>query len=462
MIWWQIVVICLVAIAIGAATGLLIDYLISRFRRKRATNSARGGNGLEAILKVKVERHKPTATIVPLLSRRSIVFLSIGLVLGICLGLGYWAISPVQVGFSGEWPLIKVAGLTAPRPTVYESRVLVNIVGWWTRGAERERLETFGEYSEATLNTSLFMTYLSEELAKANVKYQRSPEELDEMVTASYRYAEHYVRVLVTSYDPEESNAVADLIARIFPSYLDEQAGVARSEQYQRLLQKLDKNSVDLVEVDTELAVFTAGQDTDAGDPTLNPDYIVLQTKATALSGRLSELSLAQMALDLDSDEYLYITREMADISLEYVLIRKDIDALNSGSNAEEFKTTPAYITLTAKQSALEYERSNLIRSLTSLNSEYLEQLDLIATLALDSPSAPVPLAPDRIKGRYALIMGTLLGLFGAWLVLNFRALVQQVRSSPLISGAEQEKEEKEGEQPLGESDAVTPNSRRF
>lgn len=384
---------------------------------------------------------------VPLLTRRSILVLSIGLVLGIVLGLGYWAISPVQVWFDGGWMPIKIAGLTAPRSVLYETMLLVDVKGLWSQGAEREKLETFGEYSDSVLESSLFMTWLSDELVQARPEYRRTPEELQQMVKVSYRYDTHLVRVLVTSHDPRESGVIADLIAGIFPSFMTEQADTMFSEQYQNTLAKIDKISVDLAETRKQMAAFAPESNITDGNVALNPSYIVLDAKAATLTGRLRELSLAQMLLDSDSSEYYDITRKINDVSLELVDIRKQMDALSPGTDTQAFKMAPAYMTLTAKESALGRQREDLIRSLSSLTGAYLEELDLVGSLAPGSPAAPVPLPPDRMQGRYAAVMGALVGLFGAWVVLNFKALVAQVRSSSLVSATEQLSEEKDEEE---------------
>ena len=96
MEWWQIVLICFMAIVIGVTVGLAVDYLIRRYRRKRAPALAAAGESGEVVPPVKGEKKKPSATMVPLLSRRSLIGLSIGLAIGVGLGLGYWAISPLN------------------------------------------------------------------------------------------------------------------------------------------------------------------------------------------------------------------------------------------------------------------------------------------------------------------------------------------------------------------------------
>jgi hypothetical protein len=483
MVWWQIVLILLGSIVIGVIGGFFLYHLIivrlvglvrRRFivnqyprwrfpsKRKAASVAEQPGHELSSMVNEQEERKhevqsmamgkedKEVARMVPLFSRRSIVFLIIGFIVGSCLGIGYWAISPIKVGFSEEWPPIRVTGLTEPRPTVYESRVTIGVTGWWERPSEREKLESFGEVCGMTLNSLVFMEHLSQKLVEAGSQYQRSPEELQRMVKASYRYGEHHIRVLVTSYDPEESAAVADLIAGVFIPYMDERVDVMFDDRYQSIVKKMDLISADLVQAEKELVALAPPSDGTAEDPTLDPDYLVLQAQEAVLSDRLRELVSTLVLLDdddaVDRHKYFNITHEMDEVSQELAETRVKMDAFDLQSDDEGLKMTPAYLTITAKQYALDRQRKTLINSLIALTSQYLEEVDLLGSLKIGSASAAASLPPDRIRGRYAVILGSLVGLGGAWLVLNFRALVHQIRLSPLISSAELGEEEEEEE----------------
>src|SRR4030042_6211826 len=62
---------------------------------------------------------------VPLLSRKSIIVMSLGLVLGILAGLGYWYISPVNASFQGKWPPVRIQANFGGTPTMYGSTVII-------------------------------------------------------------------------------------------------------------------------------------------------------------------------------------------------------------------------------------------------------------------------------------------------------------------------------------------------
>lgn len=467
MEWWQITLILLGASIVGILGGFSIYYIVRRIKfnpsrflgrsagwrsigkRPAASMTEKPGRGLMPVTgELKGDKIKSEALgkegaevvrMVPLFSRRSIIVLVIGFAVGLCLGLGYWALSPIQVGFSGSWPLIRIAGLTEPRPVVYESKVSVGVTGWWARPSERERLESFGEVSAMTLSSSGFLEHLSQELERVNAQYQRSPEEIQRMISASYRYAEHYVRVLVTSHDRGESVALADLITSDFVPYMDEQVDELYYDRYVTIVGKMDNVSVELVRVENELNAITSTPDSTDTDPSLDPEYVLLQARADVLYDRLLELALTQVSLDNPSPRTTFdITAQMEDISHELVETRAKLAAFSQGGSTEAFALDPDYLTLTAEKSALESQRKNLINSLIASNNQYLEEKDLLGSLTLGDTFTTVPLPPERVQGRYAAVLGALLGLAVAWLMLNFRALVQQIRSSPLVSGVEQ------------------------
>ena len=124
---------------------------------------------------------KPAASMVPLLSRRSLIVLAVGLIIGAALGLGYWAIDPV-VDFQAGWPPVRASN----SQPVYESTVDIEIVHKGSTYTSVKTIQRVGEYWAAQMNTTPFLEFLSQWLAEHAPQYARTPEELDRIMRARY------------------------------------------------------------------------------------------------------------------------------------------------------------------------------------------------------------------------------------------------------------------------------------
>ena len=105
---------------------------------------------------------------VPILSRRSIIILVLGLVAGLLIGLGYWIISPAfsasidpetgqQVPESG---LLDVLGIKPDGP--FESKVNIQVVNPGSEYEELNVLQQIAEYYTAKHASLPFFEFLSE------------------------------------------------------------------------------------------------------------------------------------------------------------------------------------------------------------------------------------------------------------------------------------------------------------
>ena len=481
MVWWQIVLILFGAVVVGILGGFLLYRLIQKFSYFikpgfRINRSARWrlSSGPPPASAAKLKRYqithlgeerteKPTLTavggrsnknnnqkssFVPLFSRLSLIVLSVGLIVGILLSLTYWALSPINVRFQPEWPPILVAGVNEDKPVVYQSTMKIEVEGFWSKADEREKLEDFGEYCALVINSGIFSEYLSQAHQELDLDYAhtvRTAEELSGMITASYRYEEHIVRVRVNSNDPDEATAIGGLVSEVFPDYLLAELNAMRMEQYHLLLERLDVVSVSLSEVKKSMDALLP----DDGD-NLQEDaaYLALEAKTAALNAELNALAAQEIAMtDRNTYEHEEILEEIMEVSRALAEARREMEAFIQHSDIEEIKLTPEYITLYTKETALEQERYRLITDLAWANSYYLDKLELVDSVIPGSPSDPETLPPDRVRGRNAIMMGAVLGIGCAWLGLNSRGLINEIRRFTYTNGRPAEEEEEDEEQ---------------
>jgi hypothetical protein len=57
-------------------------------------------------------------------------------------------------------------------------------------------------------------------------------------------------------------------------------------------------------------------------------------------------------------------------------------------------------------------------------------------------PTIPTFIPPERIRGRNAVMMGSIIGLCGAWVVLNFKWIAKGMPSASKVNKPEEDEEE--------------------
>ena len=76
------------------------------------------------------------------------------------------------------------------------------------------------------------------------------------------------------------------------------------------------------------------------------------------------------------------------------------------------------------------FELDNLTVKLNSLLGDSVVLEEITEYLAMGNPSLPIPVLPERMRARNALVLGAVVGVGGAWILLNRRWLAKGMPSS--------------------------------
>jgi uncharacterized protein (DUF2164 family) len=317
---------------------------------------------------------------VPLFSRRSIAVLLLGLIVGALGGVGYWALSPIDI--EAGWPPVHFMS----GEDLYESTTTMEVFPSGPDYGSLKSLQREGEYYAAKMATSTFLDYLSETLE--GHQYYHSASELDEMLMVRYDYRNEVpaVEIRATAPSKTEASYLAGTVPEVFKDYLATQEYTSQLEEYHVVQRLFDSTTIALMEARAELeklvdeaTVYIDGTDGVAevvylDGLYLNMDYVVADAEVGALEGLLD-----------------YISRELA-----------------------------------------------------SYNINGLEDPEIIDRLVIGDPSDAELVPPDRVRGRNALMMGAVIGVVVAWLALNRRDVINRLRPVPATTARVEDDDELE------------------
>jgi hypothetical protein len=439
MVWWQILLILLVAIVVGVTVGLLIDYLIRRFRRKRVTNSVGGGNGHQASLKLNGNSHKPAAGLIPLLSRRSIIVLSIGLVVGAGLGMGYWAISPLSFGTSSAL----LTGGDASSP-VYESRVSVMVSAPSAAYVDVKDRSRQAEYWQGKFDSSAFLDFLSQEITEQRLSQPYTSTELSQLLSSRFDGSSPEFQIIVRSHDEKEVDLLASIVPNVFKDYLIAEEKAAYQSQYEETQIEFNRVKTDLSEARNQLNAMIPGDL--PLDPQQDPTYIVASAKVAALEKQLQDLFVevaSAVANGQSETEYQDTLTKIDRVSAALAEARSALNSrqLQIEANKNSVNQDPAYVLASARVETLTTELASLASNLASSSMESFQQPEVMRLFDTSQPSTTAVVPPDRIRRRDVLLMGGILGMGLAWVGLNFKGLLNMVPSSS-VNVAKREEDE--------------------
>ena len=375
---------------------------------------------------------------VPLFSRRSIVVLSIGLIVGILGGLGFWYISPLH--FKAEWPPVSVRAA----PTLYASTVIIEPVA---KGADYTSTKTYqreAEYWAYKLASSPFFIFLSGQLAKDSPTYAHTPDELAQMVNVKVKYGDvmTVVQIKVSSESKDEASYLAGGMPNYLRAQLISEEMDQASTEYQNTLLSIQDKQAELAKVNAELdilSIHTTAPPTDgvaatdgiADDQSGEADLAVAKATVQALNSQLGTLTAQLASLiagNSTGEEYQATKTQIEMVSIALTEARANQAAIEAQSQSSSVST--AYTIASAKASGLSKEIDALARSLSSLPTQVTVQNEVQGLFYAQSASDATTVPTDKIRGRNAILMGAVVGLCVAWLGLNFRGLVRQVGSS--------------------------------
>jgi len=208
-------------------------------------------------------------------------------------------------------------------------------------------------------------------------------------------------------------------------------SGISTGSAYSSTLRKVKAASEALSEARRELSLLESqsGSENFADDL----DYQVTRAKVDNLDIQLSALKerLTVLALEgIDKENWDESQASFERISQALSDARKELAMLESLENRDSFGTDLEYQVAQTKLHHLNNELERLGMVLSSSFGGTTDALKAVDFLAVKNPSQPLPILPDRMRLRDALMMGAVVGIGGAWVILNFRWLVKGASSS--------------------------------
>ncbi len=430
MEWWQIVLILLGSITAGTLVGFLISRLINRFLRgqfirKRDIGAAAKEQRREMMAAVEEhgneQKHKETMSMAPLFSRRTILALGVGLIIGAGLGLGYWAISPINVAMG--WPPVQAAGSTEPNSALYETTMSARLMDRGNTEMTLKGLQLTGEYYAAKMNSSPFLAFLSQKIAEENRQYSYSADELAQMARVRYDWKsdEPAVEIKITSPNEQEALFLISFIPQAFEDFLVVGEANKKQEEYQNIMTGIESAKAALYKAEQELASLELQANT--YDVRLDPAYVALSDKATALEIQLStqagQLAVLTAEDNIGGMEYRDLLLEIERTSVALSELRNEQASLEASASFNYSGQNSEYMNASAKVAVMREQVNALTRRLASWVVVSAQQWEAPAYFTMGTPSTPAPLAPERIRGRDTVMMGGVFGMGVACLPLS-------------------------------------------
>jgi hypothetical protein len=327
------------------------------------------------------ERKVPTV-MVPLFSRRSIIALAIGCIVGIGLGLGFWIISP-SLGSSNtgtEEPAQSGSGmLESLFPSAvgeWSSMTTIEVVNPGSAPIAMSQLQNMARYYSSKANSSPFFVYLSKELAEQAPLYAHTPDELIQMITIKYdiRTDQTTITISAKADTLEETAFLADNVPQIFLNYLEAEEDAKQQQDYENIQQSITDVKASLLVAKEELSSLVS--EGAASDIENDPGYIALDAKIRALKTQLeaqaAQLSDAIVSGDVTSggihdNEYAVTLQEARNVSVKLTDAEAALHDLEEKRVAQDIQNDPTYITLEAKIDALQAELDRLMTGYTEI-----------------------------------------------------------------------------------------------
>ena len=390
--------------------------------------------------------------IAPLFSRLSIVVLSLGLIVGIIAGFGFWYISPISVRASLAWPPIEVDGLTDSLPTFYRSTVAIEPVAFGGADVSGKVLQRQAENWASRMESTPFYDFVSGELSDlipgiadsaaalhAPVEEGERDPTLIKRLDVKLEYGDLVTRVQVRAFGRTELEAalLAGAIPELFEDYLIAEEKDLRLAEYNYSLSKIDEVRGELAKARDELAALLPNADTEYKD--LDAARFVAEAIVAALETQI--VSLAQglatfvAAGSVQEVEYQDILSQLERVRVELAEARGELDGielkLEGGSLDVEYEAAQA------KVAAFMRQLQDLSLTISSPpTDESVEEFVRNRFVAFDpAPSGVV--SQDRVRGRNAVMMGAVLGIGGAWLGLNRKGVLGYIRETLRSKGSE-------------------------
>ena len=314
---------------------------------------------------------------IPLFSWRSLVVIIIGLIIGIMLGVGYWAFSPTAVvneTVQTDGGFLRSLGIGPATPTEpWKSVVKIQVVNPGSTVIPLAQLGNMGLYYAAKAKSLPFLQFLSLDLATNSPTYKHTVDELDQIISTVYdaKSEQPTIVLQVTTPTAEEALFLASRVPTVFQDFLVAEENDQQKKTRDNVIQSIDDIKKAIVEAEQEINILEAeGFSRINNDPT----YIALDTKVTALESELARQAtvLAAMTYEVDGDRESSRKQEYENTSQEIKLVKEDIVIAEQKLNLLEEQQVafdpvnlPSYITLTAEITALETQINIIMNGTT-------------------------------------------------------------------------------------------------
>lgn len=364
---------------------------------------------------------------VPLLRRRSILILAIGLILGIAVGIGYWQASPINVKLNMGWPPI------VSKPVLHETVTTLGLVTSTDASLSSDMLKTEVDQCMTILNSFPFLNSLSEQLGEQAPQYAENTEDLDKMVTATYLTQDQgtpKIQLKVTSKDAQEAVYIADFMPQAFQQYLYQQYNIV-AQEITTLEDKIVQDRLELGNITQQLA------DDDVNN---NPAYITAKAQADALEVELGNATLSWASRIGDSSSTVtgnQTLEKIDNLSKALAAARYQVAVFQSQSDTEQLDLNLRYEVTSDEVDSLQKQLSALSSTLGTLPATSVDGQASLSLVSLGKPSTPldVPSAPEsntsnKVSAKLSLGIGAVLGLAVAWVWLNRKWMTTQLGSS--------------------------------
>jgi hypothetical protein len=233
----------------------------------------------------------------------------------------------------------------------------------------------------------------------------------------------------------DSTTGLADMIAR----------DITTSSAYKDTIDKIDKASKALAEAKKELAILESqsgniGLEEDLDYQVARAEVNTLNMEMTVLQERLSELTRELVTGNSQPDTQAAFERTSTALSEA----KKELAILESQSGSAGIVENLEYQILQSKIVNLNSRLSGLTEELSYLLEDDNETTEATDFIVVGNPSLPVPILPERVRARNALMVGAIVGIGGAWAIVNWRWLRQRLTSSPRTSSMTPDEEDEE------------------
>jgi hypothetical protein len=358
------------------------------------------GNSIEPLPEINNSKSPKKIAMKPLLSWRSIVILSIGLIVGIVIAFAYWLYSPALIGDASSNPtdnattgLLGILGMVPDGP--YESRVNIQVVSPGSEYTPLLTLQQRAEYYSAKSLSLPFFEFLSQKLSQQMPDFSANVDNLAKSISSSYnaRTEIPVIRITVTAPTEKQAATLAELVPQNFSAYLIAEEKEKLEKDYIATLAAIDTVKAALYEAQAELN--TLKQNNVA---TINPDIIILKAKVDAfqliLNNQVTQISVQTVGdLQLEYDNTL---KQLNLVNAQAAEAKLQMEALQKSYNISNNITDDSYRTvLEAKVRALQAE---LDRSMATIVTVTTDNLSLAYTNALQSVDLTAKALSDARK----------------------------------------------------------------